>query len=168
MSQRYTSSGGCLECLRLIAESRVGTGYYEKYYPAIKRYYQKNKERLRAKSKERYHSDKERARKNNQSWRNRNPERSRAINNNYRHRRKINGGESITSSELAAWTSQQKKVCYWCGAKCPKNFHLDHYEPLSRGGKHTKENFVIACANCNLRKHAQDPIAFANRVGKLF
>lgn len=34
---------------------------------------------------------------------------------------------------------------------------LDHYVPLSKGGKHESENIVAACDSCNLRKGAALP-----------
>lgn len=73
-----------------------------------------------------------------------------------------------TSAEVKAWTDAQKKVCYWCGKRCARNFHVDHYQPLAKGGAHSIGNLVISCQPCNNRKHASDPIAFAQRMGKLF
>jgi len=43
-------------------------------------------------------------------------------------------------------------VCFYCGTT-DAQFHIDHKTPLSRGGQNTKENLVVACRNCNLRKH---------------
>lgn len=68
---------------------------------------------------------------------------------------------------LAEWKRQQKKVCYWCAKACAKDFVVDHYQPLSKGGKHEISNLVIACRPCNARKSAKDPIAFAHSVGRL-
>lgn len=40
-------------------------------------------------------------------------------------------------------------------------FHLDHLTPISKGGKHTVDNLVLACVECNQgRRHslnANDP-----------
>ena len=40
--------------------------------------------------------------------------------------------------------------CQYCGST--KNLTLDHVIPRSRGGRHTWENVVAACAPCNLKK----------------
>lgn len=44
-------------------------------------------------------------------------------------------------------------VCVYCGDK-DGPFDLDHKVPWSRGGKHTKENLVVACRHCNRSKGA--------------
>lgn len=73
----------------------------------------------------------------------------------------------LTGRELLAWKQTQAKVCHWCGKKCAKRFHVDHYIPLSKGGLHVVENLVIACMTCNLEKHAKDPFDFAREKGRL-
>jgi 5-methylcytosine-specific restriction endonuclease McrA len=40
--------------------------------------------------------------------------------------------------------------CVYCGTK--KNINIDHVFPQSKGGKHTFENTVTSCVNCNNRK----------------
>jgi 5-methylcytosine-specific restriction endonuclease McrA len=72
----------------------------------------------------------------------------------------------ITSAELLAWESAQRKVCHWCGAKCA-SYEIDHRQPLARGGKHEARNLVSSCRPCNRRKGARDPIEFAQSSGKL-
>ena len=59
-------------------------------------------------------------------------------------------------------------TCYYCGCQLPedtirtdergtvvsvvRNWHLDHYVPLSRGGEDSVNNLVPACKECNLHK----------------
>lgn len=102
------------------------------------------------------------------NWVKANPEKRAAITRNYsiRRRRAVRGG--VSTAALAAWTVAQKKICYWCGARCPEGFHIDHYKPLSKGGEHELHNLVIACGPCNLKKNAKDPLDFAKEVGRLF
>ena len=60
------------------------------------------------------------------------------------------------------------KVCYWCNKKLIGNKkQVDHYVALSKGGLHTITNLVVACSECNLKKHAKDPYEFANERGRL-
>jgi 5-methylcytosine-specific restriction endonuclease McrA len=40
--------------------------------------------------------------------------------------------------------------CQYCGSK--KQLTIDHIIPRSKGGKHSWDNVVIACATCNSRK----------------
>jgi 5-methylcytosine-specific restriction endonuclease McrA len=46
-------------------------------------------------------------------------------------------------------------ACQYCGSA--KNLTLDHVLPRSRGGTHTWDNIVIACAQCNGRKGNRTP-----------
>jgi 5-methylcytosine-specific restriction endonuclease McrA len=96
----------------------------------------------------------------NAAWKAKNPERRKAISQNYKHRRRAHEEGGISSADLHAWKKAAKKVCYWCGKKCARNFTVDHYEPLARGGKHEASNLVIACRPCNIKKNAKDPEQF--------
>jgi len=43
-------------------------------------------------------------------------------------------------------------LCFYCGCKLDfDNFHMDHFEAKSNGGK-VKENLVPSCPECNLCK----------------
>lgn len=102
-------------------------------------------------------------------WALKNPEKVRAIQHNYKARRRTSEACGASSKEICAWSESQTKVCYWCGIKCAESYHIDHYHPLSRGGKHEIENLVIACPTCNVRKNAKDPYEFAQKeMGRLF
>ncbi len=52
------------------------------------------------------------------------------------------------------WQNQlEKGLCYYCGQKfAKKDLTMDHIVPLSRGGKSTKGNVVVACKPCNSDK----------------
>ncbi|MBI2865158.1 MAG: HNH endonuclease [Chloroflexi bacterium] len=47
-------------------------------------------------------------------------------------------------------------TCQYCGAKT-RDLTLDHVVPRHRGGKHTWDNLVSACKNCNHRKGSRTP-----------
>ncbi len=59
-----------------------------------------------------------------------------------------------TLKESQWWKRRLAKgVCYYCGcATSPKNLTMDHIVPISRGGRSTKSNVVIACKGCNNKK----------------
>lgn len=101
-------------------------------------------------------------------WRAQNVSLMRAVHASYKARRRSQERAGDTSAEVGAWLLAAVKVCHWCGIKCPKKYHVDHYEPLSKGGKHAVANLVIACPKCNLKKNAKDPYEFAATVGRLF
>lgn len=101
-------------------------------------------------------------------YRIRKPELHRAIDARTGALRRARKAGGVSSGELRRWIDRQQKICYWCGAKCAQNFHIDHYHPLAKGGEHELSNLVIACPTCNIKKRAQDPLEFAASMGRLF
>ncbi len=63
------------------------------------------------------------------------------------HRRKMTRYEIFNRDRYA---------CQYCG-KQSHQLTLDHVIPRNRGGKHTWENLVSACASCNRRKAGRTP-----------
>lgn len=61
----------------------------------------------------------------------------------------------------------QKMKCACCHTSLHDGYHVDHIQPLSRGGKHEANNLQALCAPCNLSKHAKDPIDFMQSKGFL-
>lgn len=61
----------------------------------------------------------------------------------------------------------QRWRCACCKVGLSAGYHLDHIEPLARGGKHEPKNVQLLCPPCNLRKSAKDPIAFMQERGFL-
>jgi 5-methylcytosine-specific restriction endonuclease McrA len=67
--------------------------------------------------------------------------------------------------QIAAQTDKHGQLrCWWCGCTIDGTYHLDHKEPLSRGGSNGATNIVIACPQCNLSKHAKTSAEFAGRL----
>jgi len=79
---------------------------------------------------------------------------------------------TVNRESLSALKIKQNYKCYYCKEKLDfssKNgTHLDHVQPLSKGGVHTLDNVVWSCRGCNLSKGAKNPIQFANEIGRLF
>lgn len=159
--ERYTKSGFCVTCAKLQVRARTEAGYYREVY-------EKNGDTIRTRAKAHYEANRERGLEQARQWVKANPEKRRAISHSYKARRRAQEAGGISSGALLAWTQGQPKVCYWCAAKCADDFHVDHYQPLARGGKHEADNLVIACGTCNRRKSARDPYEFAVQVGRLF
>lgn len=138
-----------------------------------KREYDRKRSRLladeyRARASAHYYANREQRIAYAREWAEKNPEKRSAIAQSYKHRRRASERSGMTGRELAQWKRTQPKICHWCGAKCEASFHVDHYVPLSKGGKHEASNLVIACRSCNFRKNAKDPFAFAREMGRLF
>ena len=59
---------------------------------------------------------------------------------------------------LARW----RHACAYCGAYAT---HLDHVEPLVKGGTDTEANIVPACAHCNLSKGSKTLAEWSETFG---
>ena len=136
-----------------------------------------NPESKRASYKKWLDRNPEKARANNTRWRNANPDKVKIYRRGYYKenyqqikagvkssrikRRKLlkgAGHETIGHIDwlytLAAWDFR----CAYCGMRQPLT--QDHVTPLSKGGSHTLDNIVPACALCNGSKGVRDVADF--------
>jgi 5-methylcytosine-specific restriction endonuclease McrA len=150
-------------------EDRYRANNPERLKERKQQYYERAKLRpeIQAKWKDYRESHTEETKVRCEKWRTENPERHLFNALASVHRRRSLTKSGVSGPDLRAWVIAAVKVCYWCGIKCRKSFHMDHYMPLSKGGAHDLSNLVIACPNCNQRKHAKDPFDFALTVGRL-
>lgn len=59
------------------------------------------------------------------------------------------------------------RTCFYCKRLVRRRFRtLDHKTPLSRGGKHTVSNVVMACGRCNSRKRDMTAREFFKRMAE--
>jgi 5-methylcytosine-specific restriction endonuclease McrA len=69
----------------------------------------------------------------------------------------------IPYRRLPAWTrkgllARDRSTCAYCGRRCStQEATVDHVLPVSRGGRSTWENTVVACFPCNQRKADRTP-----------
>lgn len=74
-----------------------------------------------------------------------------------------NGGKS-SKKDIAALYDVQNGLCFFCGKALShkggkQEFHIDHFQPVSRGGSSDIRNLVLTCIACNLEKgnsHGED------------
>lgn len=105
----------------------------------MRAYYQKNKEKLKAKTKVQYLANKA------QFW-------------NYAQKRralKMQAANNLLAIRSFAESVKAKRYayCYYCGDRVKtSNIHFDHIIPLVKGGAHSIENLCVSCADCNLSK----------------
>lgn len=129
-------------------------------------YYQQNKDRLLEKSNERYQGKGEEIRARLAAYRAANPETRRAIDARMRAKRKSAPG-SHTAADISKLMKLQRGKCIVCKCDIRNSYHVDHIEPLARGGSNDRDNLQLLCPPCNKRKHARDPIEFMNKQGFL-
>lgn len=61
----------------------------------------------------------------------------------------------FSRDECKAWLGRQcGMICPGCGRTFDHlaYFHIDHKEPVAKGGSHNLENLQLLCAPCNIRK----------------
>lgn len=126
-----------------------------------------NPEKIKAQKAAHFQRHREKCLERTRANRLANPERLRQLARGWQNTRRSRKAGGITAKQQADWEAAQAKVCYWCGCRCAKAYHVDHYTPLATGGKHEIDNLVIACVPCNLKKNAKDPLDFAQEVGRL-
>lgn len=83
----------------------------------------------------------------------------------FKRRAAINGFK-ILPEQWISLLSKHNNKCFWCRKKFDK-LEMDHYIPLAKGGAHHIDNIVPACKPCNCSKRDQDPIEFANKIGRI-
>lgn len=59
-------------------------------------------------------------------------------------------------ADLLRMHEEQNGKCAYCGItiswNMPHDIHVDHIQPLSKGGSNELDNLALACADCNLSK----------------
>lgn len=86
-----------------------------------------------------------------------------------RNRRAIvkNSAGSHTAGDIQWLLNQQRYQCAVCKKNIRGCYHVDHIEPLAKGGSNDKSNLQVLCPTCNNQKHASDPVDFMQRKGFL-
>ena len=157
--ERYTASRECVACAAIKAASAAKKAYDKKYFEA-------NKHQILVRSREYAERTRDARITGARKWANENPDARRAIAKAYKARRRAQETGGDSTAQLRDWEKAAVKVCFWCDADCLDNYQVDHFYPLSRGGRHERQNLVIACPPCNRRKGAKDPHAFAASLGR--
>lgn len=136
-----------------------------------KQYYEKNKELIKARSKQ-WAKDNvikhnENFKKWARSWRDKNREKIRLLDKEfyvenkekkkfYKHRRRaiLRGlSENYSIQDIKDLWKEQNGLCYYCGVNLKDDRHIEHKTPISRGGSNTKENLALSCPLCDWRKN---------------
>ena len=169
LAERKTVNHGCLECSRL-AEARFRTENPEAVSERNRRFYIKNAEDMRRKSTEWHNKNRERlapkARLRSIQWYHANKSAALAQRRNRRARVKAAEGRH-TAADVQRIFDAQRGKCGHCRISIKGGYHVDHIQPISRGGANWPRNLQLLCAPCNMRKKAADPIDFARREGRL-
>ena len=132
----------------------------------VKEWQRQNPERVLENRDRHYAANKDHIVRRVAEWNAANPDGPRTRGRNYRARLYAAEG-SHTRQEIQALYKAQKGKCAYCRVSLKNGYHADHIQPLSKGGSNWISNITLACGPCNNRKRATDPIAFAQRLGRL-
>lgn len=110
---------------------------------------------IKQQSAKRYLVDKEKILARNADYVAKHPEKKRARVEKRRRLSQQAEGD-FTENDLKQIYDEQNGKCAYCGIsvywEIPKDIHVDHIHPLSRGGTNWPHNICLACASCNLTK----------------
>lgn len=92
--------------------------------------------------------------------------------NERKRRARLAGAEgSHTHEDIDRIFKMQRGACVYCKVRLNKSgggkMHVDHIQPISKGGSNWPHNLQLLCPRCNLTKRATDPFVFAQRRGML-
>jgi 5-methylcytosine-specific restriction endonuclease McrA len=85
---------------------------------------------------------------------------------NRRARREAAGGK-FTAAQIQRLYGLQRGKCAGCACSLGDAYHRDHIVSLKQGGTNDILNIQLLCGPCNVRKHAKDPIRWAQENGRL-
>lgn len=75
----------------------------------------------------------------------------------HKRRARVKAAEgSFTHDDILRIYADQNERCAYCGISIywhiPHDIHIDHIQPLARGGTNYPDNLACSCAECNLSK----------------
>jgi len=147
----------CKSCRRI---------YYKKYYTKNKERIKKETKNYKEKNIERYKELISNWRKENfernanlkREWVKKNKEKLSFSNINTQNKRRVKQKYTDINEEFLVELKKNTKVCFLCNTilnnikNHPSQYNLDHIVPLNMGGEHIKNNVRYICANCNKRR----------------
>lgn len=195
IAERRASGWVCLECAKVLRvayraakpnierakTARYRASHRDELGAKEKARYTARIEEIRAKRNARRAASPDRYLKQERSYREKFPEKSRekarqyrlaypervaAWSRNRKARKKLAEGFH-TAEDIQRIYQEQSGKCAYCKVKVGKKFHVDHIVSLAKGGSNWPANLQIACAVCNSRKQARDPLEYARSLGLL-
>lgn len=132
---------------------------------AMRNYYYRNKEKSRERSRRRQKEKKEALREYKMQYFQSNRERFAAYcRNRYALKQQAEG--THTYGEIQQMYKDQGGLCAYCETDLGGYWHVDHMQPLTKGGRNDWTNLALTCPTCNMSKQALMPEEFMERRAK--
>lgn len=177
---RWLPSGTCSKCSKLAADKWYIRRKKHKLDQS-KRNYRLNRENVIARTCANQKNNRKRYAEYVRNWRKKNPDKAHQSCMKWRRAhpetvakfqrsargKRTNCVGSHTEIDIQNRMKWQFGKCAACRISILERFHVDHYQPLVRGGSNYPSNIQLLCPKCNLRKHAKDPIDFYQSLGFL-
>lgn len=157
VGERDTKTRRCCACIRIYSANRS---------QETKKWYHDNKEQHLAKCTSWAKRNRDRRRQICLKWQAENLDYHRA-NQQARRARKINAPGIYSAEDILAIGDNQKWRCVSCKKSIKKKYHVDHIQPLIKGGTNYPYNLQLLCPFCNISKGGKDPIQWAQHHGRL-
>ena len=194
--ERFTSSSGCVDCQyekrdewrskNRLWEKERNSEWYEKnkemHLERGKEWRENNKERRKKTQRLHYIKNKNRISRYHAKWykenrdrvlrgqadyRKSNPEKTR-LRSAKRRSREMSAEGTYAATDIQNLLTAQNHKCASCRCSLKKTgYHVDHIQPLAKGGTNWPDNLQILCPSCNLSKGAKDPVQWAQENGRL-
>lgn len=82
---------------------------------------------------------------------------------------RVSHKSTITDVDVLNCLKRTNFKCFYCNVSLsPGRWHLDHVEPISKGGLNNFLNITPACKNCNLMKGAIPLDKFTFHIGMIY
>ncbi len=166
IDERSVVNGSCLECARVKMAARY-VADPQHYKDVSKQVRLRDPAKHRATVKAWKAANLERANQNTKRWRENNRDRVRAV-AAFQRARRLSAEGSHTPADLVEIWKMQRGRCGYCRKKLTgETRHLDHIEPLAKGGTNYRKNLQFLCRPCNQKKNATKPLDYAATLGLL-
>jgi 5-methylcytosine-specific restriction endonuclease McrA len=99
------------------------------------------------------------------AWRTQHPEYAR-LKAHARRARHHQAEGSFTQADIDAIYAAQGGLCAYCATPLSGRYHIEHKQPLIRGGTNWPSNLCCSCQRCNNRKHTLTDTEFRDRLAR--
>ena len=147
-SYNLNKTGVCKNCY-IDNVHKYEQANHERLYDLRTKWAKKHPDRIKKFQKKSYDNNKQKIMERNKEWYKNNPDWARTKNANIRAKRKLAEGY-FSKSEWENCKETFAQKCAYCDERT--KLEIEHVVPLSKGGKHLRENIIPSCRMCNSSK----------------